>query len=249
MNPKQNLWITNPHPHPQAKARLFCLPYAGGGTHSFRRWSEHLPHLEVCPIQLPGRERRLSEAPFTSLKQLIQALTEAILPFLDRPFALFGHSMGGLIAFELTRFLRQNHHPQPLHLFVSGCRAPQLSSPLSHLHTLADAEFLQELRRYNGTPEAVLTNTELMQVLLPTLRADFAMVETYAYQLESPLDCPITAYGGLKDLDITPQDLADWQIQTVNSFAKYLLPGDHFFLHSTQSLLLQNLTFKLKTLN
>jgi medium-chain acyl-[acyl-carrier-protein] hydrolase len=239
-----NSWITCPHPNPQ-EIRLFCLPYAGGGTVSFRGWSDALPHLEVCPIQLPGRERRLSEAPFSQLDLLLPALTAALLPYLNQPYALFGHSMGGLIAFELVRALRHQNYSQPVHLFIAGCRPPQLPNLNPILHNLPDAAFLKELHRYNGTPEAVLANTELMELLLPTLRADFTLVETYAYQAELPLTCPISVFGGLQDNIVVPELLAAWQAQTTAAFTKHLLPGDHFFLHSEQSCLLRLLAAKL----
>jgi medium-chain acyl-[acyl-carrier-protein] hydrolase len=234
-----NPWIACPQPNPDAKLRLFCLPFAGGGTLSFRAWSADLPHVELCPIQLPGRERRLTEAPYNRIEPLIQALTEAILPALDRPYALFGHSMGGLIAFELVRSLRRSHQPQPSHLFVSGCRPPQVPDVNPPIHALPDAEFVQQLRRYNGTPEAVLTHPELMALLLPTLRADFAIVENYVYSPEPPLNCPITLFGGLQDTIVAPQSLPSWQVQTAVDFSQHFLPGDHFFLHSNRSLLLQ----------
>lgn len=237
-------WITCPHPNPQAKVRLFCLPFAGGGTLSFRDWPEALPHLEVCPIQLPGRERRIAEAPFTQFPPLLQTLIPALRPYLNSPYAFFGHSMGGLIAFELARALRSQNYPLPIHLFISGCRPPQVPNPNLDLHNLSDAVLIQELRRYNGTPEAVLANRELMELLLPTLRADFALVETYAYQAESPLACPISLFGGLQDSIVAPNLLDAWQIQTAATFTKHLLCGDHFFLHAERARLLQLLSGK-----
>jgi medium-chain acyl-[acyl-carrier-protein] hydrolase len=227
------------YPNPQARLRLFCFPYAGSGTLSYRQWSARLPELEVTLVQLPGRERRLLELPMMDLDTLVKTLVAEILPYCDRPFAFFGHSMGGLIAFELARSLRRCNHSQPLHLLLSGCRAPQL--PLLHppLHTLSDADFIQELRRYNGTPEAVLTNAELMQFFLPTLRADFTLIETYCYITEPPLDRPITVFGGLQDAEVEPEDLEAWRVHTTETFARHLLPGDHFFLNSDQALLLQ----------
>jgi medium-chain acyl-[acyl-carrier-protein] hydrolase len=238
--PHHSPWFTL-YPNPQAHLRLFCFPYAGGNTLSYRQWSTSLLNLEIVLIQLPGRERRLSEPAFTDLNALIETLTAEILPYCDRPFAFFGHSMGGLIAFELTRSLRRHHHPQPLHLLLSGCRAPQLSSPHPPLHSLSDADFIEELRRYNGTPEAVLTNAELMQLFLPTLRADFTLIETYCHVAEPPLDRPITVFGGLQDAEVSPEDLEAWQIQTTKRLTRHMLPGDHFFLHSAQALLLQHL--------
>jgi medium-chain acyl-[acyl-carrier-protein] hydrolase len=130
-------------------------------------------------------------------------------------------------------------------LFVSAHRAPQVPDPDAPIHALPNPEFLQELRRYNGTPEAVLENAELMQLLLPTLRADFAVVETYAYTPEQPLDCPITAFGGLDDREVSSDELEAWREQTNASFVLKMFPGDHFFLDSAKPLLLQSLSQKL----
>jgi len=236
-----NSWITCPSPKPQASLRLFCFPYAGGGALSFRSWGAHLPAVEVCPIELPGRGMRLKEAPFTRLVPLAEAVVEALLPYLDKPFAFFGHSMGALISFEVARRLRRNQTRNPVQLFVSGHRAPRWPDPDPPIHILPEAEFLGELRRLNGTPEAVLANHELMQLLLPVLRADFAVLETYCYEPTSPLECPIAAFGGLHDPDVTCEMLEAWRQETRSDFSLQMLPGDHFFLHTAQSLLWQAL--------
>lgn len=241
-----NSWFTCPSPNPQAELRLFCFPYAGGGALSFRTWSDSLPpYVEVCSLELPGRGTRLMEPPFTRLLPLIQAIAPALIPYLNKPFAFFGHSMGGLIGLELTRLLRRDYGLSPVHLFVSGCRAPQIIDQTQPVHTLPEPAFLEELRRLNGTPEAVLENTEMMQLLLPTLRADFAVIETYIYAPEPPLDSPITAFGGLQDREISCDDLEAWREQTNAAFSMHMLPGDHFFLHSAGLLLLQSLSQEL----
>ena len=170
-------WVSWQSPNPQATLRLFCFPYAGGAALTFRAWSDSLPMaLEVCPVELPGRGKRIKSAPFTRLQLLVEAIAIAILPYLDKPFAFFGHSMGGLVSFELARLLRKNYGNSPVHLFISGYRAPQVPDPDPPIHALPEPEFLEELRRLNGTPEVVLENTELMQILLPALRADFAVI-------------------------------------------------------------------------
>lgn len=240
-------WLTCPQPNPQAALRLFCFPYAGGGTLSYRPWAELLPQVEVCPILLPGRERRLAEPAFTQLPALIAALHSAILPYLDKPFVCFGHSMGGLLAFELIRQL-QPQAQTPLHLFVSGCRAPHLPDPEPLTHTLPDDEFLAELRRFNGTPAEVLANRDLMALLLPTIRADFTVFKTYRYSPQPPLSCPITAFGGWQDPMVTHDHLQAWQSQTKATFSLHMLPGDHFFIHSHQHLLIQIMSAKLAAL-
>lgn len=238
-----NTWIICPRFNPQTNLRLFCFPYAGASTLTFRTWLGRLPlAVELCPIELPGRGTRLTEAAFTRMAPLVQAVAQALLPHLDKPFAFFGHSMGGLISFELAHLLRRKYDLSPSHIFVSGRRAPQVLAPDPPIHNLPEQAFLSELRRLKGTPEAVLANAELMQLLLPTLRADFAVLETYVYTPKPPLNCSITVFGGLQDSEVSCDHLEAWHEQTNASFSLQLLPGDHFFLHSAQSLLLQSLS-------
>jgi medium-chain acyl-[acyl-carrier-protein] hydrolase len=197
--------------------------------------------VEVCPVQLPGRETRFREPAFTELAPLVEALAGSLRPYLDRPFAFFGHSMGALLAFELARRLQRDHGPQPVRLVVSGCGAPQTRTSHTAIHALPAAEFREELRRLNGTPAAVLDNDELMDLVLPTLRADFSLCETYAHAAGPPLACPITALGGLGDDTVSRQELDAWREQTTGPFRLRMLPGDHFFLNSARPLLLQAL--------
>jgi len=243
-------WIAFRKPNPQARLRLFCFPYAGPGASIFRTWSDGLPaDVEVCPVQFPGRETRLMEAPFTQLSPLVQALAQALVPLLDKPFAFFGHSLGALVGFELARQLRkQPGQPavQPVRLFVSGDRAPQIPQRNRPIHALPEREFLVELRRLNGIPGKVLENAELMQIMLPALRADFAVYETYVYSTEPPLNCPISIFGGLQDRRVSRGDLEAWRDQTSVSFSLRMFPGDHFFLNTTQPLLLHELSQELR---
>lgn len=212
----------------------------------FRSWSNSLPPtVEVCPVELPGRGNRLKEPPFTRLSPLVQAIAHAILPHLDKPFAFFGHSMGALISFELTRLLRREYGRSPVHLFVSASRAPQVPDPDPPIHALPQPEFLEELRCLNGTPKEVLENTELMQLLLPILRADFAVIENYVYAPEPAQDFPIIAFGGLQDRKVSCDALEAWREQTSASFSRQMLPGNHFFIQSAQPLLLRLLSQKL----
>ncbi|MEQ9359422.1 thioesterase II family protein [Coleofasciculus chthonoplastes] len=239
-------WAIDPKPNTQANLRLFCFPYAGGAARIFRTWGDSLPKtVEVCPMELPGRGKQIRLAPFTRLQPLVEALAQALLPHLDKPFAFFGHSMGGLICFELTRHLRQQYGLNPVHLFISGRRAPHLPARHSPIHGLPDSKFLDRLRRLNGTPQAVLENAELMELLLPILRSDFEVLETYIYIPESPLNCPISAFCGSDDSEAHPDEVGEWQMQTRTSFSLYTLPGDHFFLHSAEPLLLQIIAQKL----
>lgn len=235
-------WFICPKPHPRAKLRLFCFHYAGGGAASFRDWSDNLPSsVEVHFVELPGRGFRLAEKAFVSLNPLIEAIANTLHHNLDKPFTFFGHSMGGLICFELARLLRKKYGLNPIHLFVSAHRAPQLPDLDPPIYNLPDPEFLEELRDLEGTPQAVLENAELMQLLLPSLRADFTIVETYNYIAEPPLDCSITAFGGLQDREVSYEELKAWQEQTKTAFSLQMLQGNHFFIHSAQSLLLEYL--------
>lgn len=223
--------------------RLFCLPYAGGGAMTYRRWADSLsPSVEVCAVELPGRGMRLREKPFTRLDALVEAIAIAIRPDLDKPLALFGHSMGAIVSFELARLLRRQYGIDPVYLFVSGRRAPQIPHPKPPTYNLPEPAFLAELRRLNGTPAAVLENTELLQLVLPTVRSDFEALETYRYQPEPPLDCAIAAFGGLSDAETNIQELEAWTEQTTAAFSLYMLPGDHFFLDSAQAQIVQCLT-------
>lgn len=235
-----SLWLRRPKPDPQAHLRLFCFPHAGGGASLFRSWPDALPpDIEICPVQLPGRESRLLEPSFSQLSPMVQTLTEVLHAYLSVPFAFFGHSLGALISFELTRQLRRQNNPGPVYLFISGCRAPQIPDPDPPIHQLPQSAFVRELHRLNGTPHEVLQNAELMQLVLPILRADFAVYETYIYANENPLDCPISVFGGLQDFKVGHDELLAWRDQTRGLFNLRMFPGDHFFLQSAQALLLR----------
>lgn len=220
--------------------RLFCFPYAGRGASLFYSWSKDLPgEIEVCPVQLPGRENRLREEAYSSLPELIPILVAALTPYLDRPYAFFGHSMGALIAFELARYLQQGtRRSVPVHLFVSGHRAPHLSLRDRQASRLPEAEFIEALRRLQGTPEEVFAHPELLALLLPLLRADFSLCETYTYTFSRPLSCPITAFGGLQDQETARAALSAWREHTSSSFRVRFFPGGHFFLEQEQKALL-----------
>ena len=225
-------WLVTPAPNPAAPLRLFCFPYAGGSTLIYRTWANSLPvTVEVCAVEIPGRGRRLREKAHENLLALVADACTALRPYMNKPFAFFGHSMGALISFELARQLRREGGPLPAHVFVSGRRAPQLpDNPPTY--NLPDPEFIAELRRLNGTPREVLEHPDLLQLMLPMLRADFSVCQTYRFTPEPPLKCGFSAYGGVDDVDIRREQLEAWSEHTSSAFAVHMFPGDHFFLHS-----------------
>lgn len=242
--------VTRPQINHRARLRLFCFPYAGGSSFTYRPWMADLPQtVELCPIELPGRGTQIKSPALTQLKPLVKAIAHHLQPYLDKPFAFFGHSLGGIVAFETVRLLRRDYGLTPVYLFVSGSRAPHLPSKAAPIHDLPEDEFIAELRRLNGTPEAVFQNLELMELLLPILRTDFALLETYAYVPEAKLECPIAAFGGWQDSEVSQADLAAWQEQGSAHFSLEMFSGDHFFLHSAQSLLLKSISDKLGQVN
>jgi medium-chain acyl-[acyl-carrier-protein] hydrolase len=235
-------WIKKIRQNPNAALRLFCLPYAGGWSQIYRPWINHLSSdIELCLIDLPGRGLRLNEAPIVNLSALVEEIAINIHTYLDRPFAFFGHSMGALLSFELVRLLRQQGYPAPRHLFVSGHRAPHLMLDRIPIHNLPEHEFIEEMRRLEGTPEAVLANAELRELVFPALRADFQAIETYQYRHCEPLDCPITVFGGLQDIGVDIVALEGWRQYTTKKFGLQLFKGNHFFLHEARSLILQEI--------
>jgi medium-chain acyl-[acyl-carrier-protein] hydrolase len=235
-----NGWLVKPKPNPQAALRLFCFPYSGAGASVYYKWAELLPAaLEICAVQLPGRETRLTEPLFEHIDPLIVRLADALLPALKPPFAFFGHSMGALISYELSRYLQRRHNIQPQRLLVSGHGAPQLPEREPPIHNLPEPEFVARLRELDGTPEAVLEHAELRALLLPILRADFAICETYAHAPGDLLDCPISAFGGLQDRYVTRANLQAWQKLTRGPLSVRMFPGGHFYLNQNQALLLR----------
>jgi len=242
-----NPWFAFYKANPSANLRLFCFPFAGGSAMTYRSWADLLPtNIEVCPIELAGRGSRMRDKLYTSMKPLVKDLAEALQPYLDKPYVFFGHSMGSLIGFEIARLFRNNNFPMPIHLFVSGHTAPQFGCTHAPIYDLPEPQFIGEIRKLDGTPEAVLNNNELMQLIVPMLRADFEMNETYFYEPEPPLDCPISAYGGVNDRDVSRENLAAWQEQTLADFSIQMFAGGHFFIQTEQPVVLQTLSHELK---
>lgn len=219
----------------QHNLRLYCFSYAGGSATNFMPWQALVePNIEICAVQLPGRGVRMNEAPFQVLPDLVQTLAQVIAQNHEYPFAFFGHSLGGLLAFEVARYSMRHNLPMPLHLFVSGANAPQFRQTSKNLHLLPDNELIQSLREYNGTPAEILEQRELMELILPTIRADFALVENYKYQSSSPLEIPITVLAGRDDSHTQVERLMGWERETIKPCSMKWFDGDHFFINTQQ---------------
>ncbi|MCZ1012581.1 alpha/beta fold hydrolase [Streptomyces lydicus] len=223
-------WWTG-QPAPLAERSLICLPYAGGGPQTYQGWGELLgASYEVLAITPPGRGRRFGEEPCRDLSSLVTSLTDALAEVLQGPYTLFGHSLGATVAFELCREIRRRGLRMPQGLVVSGRQAPDLPWCHRPISGLPDAEFTEALRDLGGTPEAVLAQPELMRLVMPSLRADFAMVESYDHRSEPPLDVPILALSGTEDDRASMERMAGWAAQTTASFAARPVRGGHFFV-------------------
>lgn len=241
-------WLVIPQRQPEAQLRLFCVPYAGAGASAYHAWGKGLaPAIETAAIQLPGRETRLREKPFNRLLQLVEALADQLDPHLDRPFALFGHSLGALIAFEVCRALRRRGRPLPTQLVVSARRAPHLPETDEPIHALPQAAFVEVVqKRYNALPEVIRQDPELLDLFVPGLRADFEMLETYRYVEDEPLSCAIVAIGGRADPRVNAEGLALWRRQTTGPFWSTTFDGGHFYLQPQRDALLSLLNQILK---
>lgn len=225
-------WFVRYRPASASRVRLFCFPYAGGGAAIYRPWSQALAaHVDVCALQLPGRETRIREHPVSSMDAIVDAAVQHMRTQLDLPFALFGHSMGSVIAFEVARRLNAEGLPSPMHVWLSARRAPGIVDPDPPLSQLDDDRFVEALdRRYGGIPAEVRADRELMALLLPGLRGDIAALESHVLQAEPRLDCPLTVLGGSADPRAPINQLDAWRTATTGAFRIRIFDGGHFYI-------------------
>ena len=236
MTPTPSPWFPFYKPVAQARLRLFCFPFAGGGAAVFSGWASGMPPgVEIVAVQPPGRERRILEKPFQDVEPLLDSLEPAMAPLLDLPCAFFGYSMGTRIALALAqRWQARGSRPLPVGLVLGASNAPHLPRP--HRADLPEADFIQLLRRYEGTPAQVFEHKELMDMVLPTLRADFAIAD--GLRSSVPVRAPFSVYGGLEDPHASLEELERWHELTTQSFQVRHFPGKHFFLRTAQDAVL-----------
>ena len=239
-------WICGPVPDSTARVRLFCFPYGGAGANVFSswRWLLRPKGVDVCCVQLPGRETRFREMPIKSMDELVFQTCQGIEPYLSLPFSFFGHSMGALVCFEVAHELARRRCTLPQWLLISGALPPH-RRPLEALHTLPKGEFVEAVaRRYNGLPAEVLANDELLEVVIPILRADFELIELYHPEIKRALPINIAVFGGQSDESVPSDELQYWAEVTtrLESFHIMLFDGDHFFLNHQRSRILTEIS-------
>jgi surfactin synthase thioesterase subunit/aryl carrier-like protein len=240
-------WVLRNKPVPDAKIRLFCFPYMAGGASVFFDWAEFLPrNIEVCSIQMPGREERSGEEPFQDIDPLVEKVADLILPLLDKPFAFYGHSFGAGIGFKLSHYLFTKHGLLPEHLFIGAWLAPHLHNPFRILDRIKAKDFttipeslIFEHLRGLEMPESVLSNADLMNEMMPSIRADMMMGKRYTHSEDTPLACRITAFAGSEDSVFSVEQVSAWSKHSSDGFQLEVIPGGHLFLNENKETLLK----------
>lgn len=228
--PETSRWVLSTNgTNDQCRLKMVCFAHAGGGPSFYSQWGGFHSEVEVLRVALPGREGRRKEPAFNSMATLLPELLQELDKVLDSPYVLFGHSMGAAVAYEVAKhFEARDKGPQ--HLFVSGRRAPHLFARRRLFYDLPDKEFLSVLTGLNGTPESVINDSSLVDLFLPSLRADFTLIEKYHIDQPDPVNCPISAYGGDTDPEVECFELAAWKQLTSSKFCSQMFTGDHFYL-------------------
>jgi amino acid adenylation domain-containing protein len=236
-------WISCYKPRPDALLRLFCFPHGGGGPQAFKSWADNLPkEIEVYCLNLPGRGSRRNYPPIHNMPELSDQIVHALSAYLDKPFALFGHSVGALVAYEVTRGLEEKGSPLPVRLLVSAHKVPHDALEEEPMYNLPDQELVQKIIDLGLVPAEVLENKELIDFILPPLKADFEVSETYKYTERNPLPVAITAMGGEGDTLLSPEDLDAWKEYSSLSFQSFLYKGDHFYTETLQKEVLKDIS-------
>lgn len=222
-------WLRRFVPRRDAARRIVCMPHGGGGATGFRPWSEALPDTEVVTVQYPGREDRVNAGFPPDVDTLAGQVADELAPLLDRPYSLFGHSMGATVAHEVAHALRDRGLPEPERLFASGREAPH-DEQGGTVHLLDDEGLAAELRRLGGTDAEVMRAPELRAMILAYVREDYRLIETYRPRERAPLTCPISVFLGASDPDLDPARATRWAGATQGPTDLRVFPGDHFYL-------------------
>ncbi|MFY2558015.1 thioesterase II family protein [Corallococcus terminator] len=240
-------WFPCP-PRSDVELHLLCFPYAGGTSSIYRDWSSILPDwVQVIPMRLPGRQERAEEPPQTSMRRLVGSVAFALAPFASRPLALFGYSMGALIAYELAIHLQRRQGSPPCALLVGAHRAPHRRGLVRETHVLSDAEFVDFVAALGGIPARLRQDTDLLAAVLPSMRADAALIETYRHSQSDLLRCPVTVFSGRDDSAATPAEALAWSELAAAPIRAHVLPGGHFFIRDHQETFLRMLRAELES--
>ena len=227
-----------------AKLRMICFPYAGGNSSTYVSWANELPNsVELLAVEMPGRSLRFSEPAHRSMDRLIEDLFAAFQMLSDIPYILMGHSLGSRVAFELMHRCKQRGVRMPEHFIASGSPAPHIKEEPKMHYQLPTEEFVEELRKLNGTPEEILGNRELMDLALPFIRADFELSETYSYTAAEKNDCPITVFHGVNDIEVSQSDAQAWEEHFTHAAVMHVFPSDHFFIEKDMVSVLDKVNF------
>ncbi|MFI7322847.1 thioesterase II family protein [Streptomyces venezuelae] len=235
-DPMVDRWLSGTR-DPRARTRLIAFPHAGGACGAYRQWQAWTdPGLEVRAVRYPGRAGRFTEPPYTRCEPLARDIAACLQMVADLPLVLFGHSMGALVAFEVAVELERTYGIRPAHLIVSGAPAPHLPSVTPGMRSDAgDAELVEAMRALGGSSEDVLNEPDLVALLLPAMRADLAIGESYRPRARTRVAAPLTAMSGVDDGDATPDAVQEWQAYTEGTFRRRSFPGGHFYLHDEQA--------------
>jgi len=231
-----NRWLEGLHVETSATLRIFAIPYAGASSYLYRGWHRQMPPgIQLCPIQLPGRGKRTAEPPCLRMDELVGPMCEGLAPHLEQPFALFGHSMGGLIAFALAHRLETQFGLKSVALIVAGCSPPHVKRNSVKLHEWSNDDLIEELRQRGGTPAEVLSCAPIMRVTLSLMRADFELIYNYQTDPAIQLERPIYGFAGSEDVEDGPSSMHRWKEITTRGFTMSTIPGGHLFPFSASA--------------
>jgi medium-chain acyl-[acyl-carrier-protein] hydrolase len=247
MSAEETLLLVKKSDRPEARVRLFCFTFAGSSAQVFYGWNDHVPEwLEVSGFEMPGHGARLTETPIADQDEAAAAIADALEPYLDRPYALFGHCLGAALAYEATRVLRERGKAQPVHFFSSGARGPHLGIPIADVESLEDDEFIEHMHRAYSAPIEFLRHPEMRPLFLPMVRADARMTQRYRYTPGPPMGYPVTAVAGETDPDVQGEHLEAWRQHTTAPVTTRIYPGNHFFFLESAPRLLADFVAELE---